>query len=310
MPLDARRDASPRSPSAPASPPSSRCSRGLHDRGRRAGLHPRVGAHRARRHRADQPGGRRVPALRAHGHRPRDRRQLRPTPSDCRTFLARNVPDDDEMLVALRRRRTHATSPRTATARTSSTTRTTWLPWRPARRRRHGRGPGRRVRRGLGHRGPGASATSEAPWSSSTSSTTSTPSSAARCAPTRSWRCSRSADHAVAAGQSGRLLAPLRTLRETARDITATDLSRRIPETGNDDITALTLTFNEMLDRLEDGVRGAAPVPRRRRARARTPLTIVRGHLELLDSDDPADVERPASWCSTRWTGCRVWWAT
>ena len=49
--------------------------------------------------------------------------------------------------------------------------------------------------------------------------------------------------------QSGRLLAPLRTLEETAREITATDLSRRIPERGNDDITALTRTFNEMLDR-------------------------------------------------------------
>ena len=72
----------------------------------------------------------------------------------------------------------------------------------------------------------------------------------------------------LAALQSGRLLAPLRAVRETARDITTSDLSRRIPETGNDDITALTRTFNDMLDRLEDGVRGAAAVPRRRRARA------------------------------------------
>ena len=30
--------------------------------------------------------------------------------------------------------------------------------------------------------------------------------------------------------QSGRLLAPLRTLRETAEDITETDLSQRLPE--------------------------------------------------------------------------------
>lgn len=57
----------------------------------------------------------------------------------------------------------------------------------------------------------------------------------------------------IAGFQSGRLLAPLRTLEETARDITATDLSRRIPERGNDDITALTRTINLMLERLDAG---------------------------------------------------------
>ena len=58
----------------------------------------------------------------------------------------------------------------------------------------------------------------------------------------------------IAARQSGRLLAPLRTVRETASDITASDLSQRLPERGNDDVTALTRTFNDMLDRLEEGV--------------------------------------------------------
>ncbi len=53
----------------------------------------------------------------------------------------------------------------------------------------------------------------------------------------------------LAGTQSGRLLAPLRTLRDTAEDIRTTDLSRRIPERGNDDITALTRTVNTMLDR-------------------------------------------------------------
>ncbi len=60
----------------------------------------------------------------------------------------------------------------------------------------------------------------------------------------------------VAAWQAGRLLAPLRTLRETAQEISETDLSRRIPETGNDDITALTRTVNQMLDRLERAFTG------------------------------------------------------
>jgi signal transduction histidine kinase len=94
----------------------------------------------------------------------------------------------------------------------------------------------------------------------------------------------------IAAWQSGRLLAPLRTLRGTAEEIGETDLSRRIPETGNDDITALTRTVNTMLDRLE-----AAFVDQREFLddaghELRTPLTVLRGHLELLDSADPTEV--------------------
>ena len=63
---------------------------------------------------------------------------------------------------------------------------------------------------------------------------------------------------ALAAWQSGRLLAPLRTLRDTAEEISETDLSRRLPETGNDDITALTRTFNAMLGAAGAGVRRAS----------------------------------------------------
>ncbi|MEJ7832075.1 MAG: HAMP domain-containing sensor histidine kinase [Nocardioides sp.] len=95
---------------------------------------------------------------------------------------------------------------------------------------------------------------------------------------------------AIAGWQSGRLLAPLRTLRETADLITETDLSRRIPESGNDDISALTRTVNGMLSRLE-----AAFVDQREFLddaghELRTPLTVLRGHLELLDSGSPDEV--------------------
>jgi two-component system OmpR family sensor kinase len=96
----------------------------------------------------------------------------------------------------------------------------------------------------------------------------------------------------IAGRTSGRLLAPLRTVRETARDISTTDLSRRIPETGNDDITALTRTFNEMLARLEDGVEAQRRFLDDAGHELRTPLTVLRGHLELLEADNPVDVER------------------
>lgn len=95
---------------------------------------------------------------------------------------------------------------------------------------------------------------------------------------------------AIAFWQSGRLLAPLRTLRDTAEDIGETDLSRRIPTSGNDDITALTRTVNGMLDRLEAAFTGQRRFLDDAGHELRTPLTILRGHLELLDLGSVDDV--------------------
>ncbi|MGN6239751.1 MAG: sensor histidine kinase [Cellulosimicrobium cellulans] len=88
---------------------------------------------------------------------------------------------------------------------------------------------------------------------------------------------------------AGRLLQPIRTLSRTAQDIGETDLSARIPVTGNDDLSDLSRTVNGMLDRLE----GAFDSQRRLiddvGHELRTPLTVVRGHLELMDPHDASD---------------------
>ncbi|MGM7424682.1 sensor histidine kinase [Cellulosimicrobium sp. CpK407] len=88
---------------------------------------------------------------------------------------------------------------------------------------------------------------------------------------------------------AGRLLQPIRTLSRTAQDIGETDLSARIPVTGNDDLSDLSRTVNGMLDRIE----GAFDSQRRLiddvGHELRTPLTVVRGHLELMDPHDATD---------------------
>lgn len=94
----------------------------------------------------------------------------------------------------------------------------------------------------------------------------------------------------IAYHQSGRLLSPLRTLREAAEEITETGLDRRIQESGNDDITALTRTFNGMLDRLESAFAEQRQFLDDAGHELKTPVTVLRGHLELVDPDDPADV--------------------
>jgi two-component system OmpR family sensor kinase len=89
---------------------------------------------------------------------------------------------------------------------------------------------------------------------------------------------------------SGRLLRPVRDLRAAAQEISDTDLTRRIPASGNDDLTDLTLTFNAMLDRLEDAFAGQREFLNDAGHELRTPLTIIRGHLELVDPEDPDEV--------------------
>jgi signal transduction histidine kinase len=95
---------------------------------------------------------------------------------------------------------------------------------------------------------------------------------------------------AVAAWVSGRLLSPLRSLRQTADEISETDLAQRLPVTGNDDITALTRTFNGMLDRLQSAFVGQRQFLDDAGHELRTPLTVLRGHLELLDTGSPAEI--------------------
>jgi signal transduction histidine kinase len=85
---------------------------------------------------------------------------------------------------------------------------------------------------------------------------------------------------------AGRVLAPVREVTETARAITETDLTRRIDVSGNDEIAELARTFNDMLGRLDAAFASQRALVSDAGHELRTPITIIRGHLELL-GDDP-----------------------
>jgi len=89
---------------------------------------------------------------------------------------------------------------------------------------------------------------------------------------------------------AGRLLAPVRRLRTAAERITLYDLDERIPATGHDDVSRLTSTVNRMLDRIREGITRQRTLLDDVRHDLRAPLTLVRGHLELIDENDPAEV--------------------
>ncbi len=90
---------------------------------------------------------------------------------------------------------------------------------------------------------------------------------------------------------AGRLLAPLRQLRATAEQISHADLTDRIAVTGSDDVSEMATTFNRMLDRLESAFRAQQEFLDDAGHELKTPITIIRGHLELMAADDAADVE-------------------
>ena len=93
----------------------------------------------------------------------------------------------------------------------------------------------------------------------------------------------------LASLMAARLLTPVRRLSEAAHAISDGDLSRRIEVSGNDDLTELQRTFNEMLDKLESAFATQRQLLDDAGHELRTPLTILRGHLELLDACNPAD---------------------
>lgn len=90
---------------------------------------------------------------------------------------------------------------------------------------------------------------------------------------------------------AGRLLRPIRTVRETAETISQSDFSQRIPVTGDDDVADLARTFNRMLDRIEAAFEGQRQFLDDAGHELRTPITVVRGHLEVM-GDDPDERAR------------------
>lgn len=87
---------------------------------------------------------------------------------------------------------------------------------------------------------------------------------------------------------AGKVLAPLRMLATTAHAISDTDLTQRIPVQGRGELAELANTFNDMMDRLETAFATQRNFINDAGHELRTPITIIRGHLEVM-GDEPED---------------------
>ncbi|MCI0424460.1 MAG: HAMP domain-containing histidine kinase [Actinobacteria bacterium] len=91
---------------------------------------------------------------------------------------------------------------------------------------------------------------------------------------------------------SGRVLRPVEEITNVAREIQASDLSRRIALTGPDDeLKRLADTFDEMLDRLDRAFRSQRQFLADTSHDLRTPLTVIRSNVELVADDPEAGVD-------------------
>ncbi len=87
----------------------------------------------------------------------------------------------------------------------------------------------------------------------------------------------------------GKVLNPICTLTNTAKTISETDLSQRIPVRGQGEMAELAKTFNNMMNRLETAFKTQQQFLNDASHELRTPITIIRGHLELLEYNDPQE---------------------
>jgi signal transduction histidine kinase len=97
---------------------------------------------------------------------------------------------------------------------------------------------------------------------------------------------------------AGRVLAPIGRITAVARDIQATDLSRRIALRGPpDELRELADTFDAMLARLDDAFEGQQRFIQEASHELRNPLAVIRTNIDVALADpnpDPAELRRTA----------------
>lgn len=92
----------------------------------------------------------------------------------------------------------------------------------------------------------------------------------------------------LASRLADRILRPVAEVTATARSISESDLTQRIDVRGHDEISGLAATFDDMLGRLEAAFSTQRRFIDEAGHELRTPITIIRGHLDVM-GDDAAD---------------------
>ncbi|MEM8831581.1 MAG: HAMP domain-containing sensor histidine kinase [Cyanobacteria bacterium P01_G01_bin.19] len=86
----------------------------------------------------------------------------------------------------------------------------------------------------------------------------------------------------------GKILSPLNELTKITKTINEANLSYRVDVKGNGELAELGNTFNQMMNRIQVSFDTQRNFINDAGHELRTPITIIRGHMELMDlNDDP-----------------------
>lgn len=89
-----------------------------------------------------------------------------------------------------------------------------------------------------------------------------------------------------------RLLRRVGRITDAAETISSNQLTERLGEQStSDEVSALASSFDSMLDRIESAVNAQHELLSDVSHQLRTPLTVVRGHIEILGRIDPGDAQ-------------------
>ncbi len=91
---------------------------------------------------------------------------------------------------------------------------------------------------------------------------------------------------------AGKVLSPLSSMLKTALNIDEKNLTQRLNVTVSGELADLAEAFNKMLDRLELAFKSQQNFINDASHELRTPITIIRGHLELLLIDQNMEIDR------------------
>ncbi|MEO1395051.1 MAG: HAMP domain-containing sensor histidine kinase [Cyanobacteria bacterium J06634_5] len=85
---------------------------------------------------------------------------------------------------------------------------------------------------------------------------------------------------------AGKLMAPIMALSRTALSISESDLNQRISvPRGQNELSELTHTFNAMMNRIQSAFDSQRAFINDAGHELRTPITIIQGHLELMNGE-------------------------
>lgn len=91
---------------------------------------------------------------------------------------------------------------------------------------------------------------------------------------------------------SARALRPLQNMIQITKEIKASDFSKRVPiPTAHDEIKTLSLTFNEMLERIEQSFQSQERFVADASHQLMTPLAVMRGELELKTKSEDIGIQ-------------------